>query len=117
MLDRVRARRPPTSCGSAKAATATYLVRFNRDRPGDQNELVDQLREAFAAKIGELEVERVEFVGPKVGEELRRDGFVSLAVASVLLSIYIGFRFTPIFAPGRDRRPGARRGRDVRRSW
>ena len=46
------------------------------------------------------EVQRVGFVGPKVGEELRRDGLLSIAVASVLLLIYIGFRFTPIFAPG-----------------
>jgi preprotein translocase subunit SecF len=77
-----------------------YLLRFNRESAGDQNELVDQLRDAFSAKLGETTVERVEFVGPKVGEDLRRDGLVSLAVASVLLLIYIGFRFTPIFAPG-----------------
>jgi preprotein translocase subunit SecF len=42
----------------------------------------------------------VGFVGPKVGEELRRDGLLSIGVASLLLLIYIGFRFTPIFAPG-----------------
>jgi preprotein translocase subunit SecF len=77
-----------------------YLLRLNRESAGDQNELVDQLRETFVAKIGELEVERVGFVGPKVGEELRRDGILSLTVASLLLLIYIGFRFTPIFAPG-----------------
>lgn len=81
-------------------AEGAYLLRFNRESAGDQNELVDQLRDAFSARLGETTVERVEFVGPKVGEDLRRDGIVSLAVASVLLLIYIGFRFTPIFAPG-----------------
>jgi preprotein translocase SecF subunit len=39
-------------------------------------------------------------VGPRVGEELRRNGLMSLGVASLLLLIYIGVRFTPIFAPG-----------------
>jgi preprotein translocase SecF subunit len=78
----------------------SYLLRLNRESAGDQNELVDHLREALAAKLGGVEVERVGFVGPKVGEDLRRDGLLSLTVASVLLLIYIGFRFTPIFAPG-----------------
>jgi preprotein translocase subunit SecF len=78
----------------------SFLVRMHRDSAGPQNELVDQLRTAFAERIGAVEVERVGFVGPKVGQELRRDGLVSLSVASLLLLIYIGFRFTPIFAPG-----------------
>ena len=77
-----------------------YLVRMNRESAGEQNELVDQLRDAMAKELGPVDVERVGFVGPKVGEELRRDGFLSIGVASLLLLIYIGFRFTPIFAPG-----------------
>jgi preprotein translocase subunit SecF len=77
-----------------------YLLRFQRESVGGQNELVDQLRTAFGEQIGPAEVQRVDFVGPKVGADLRRDGLVSLAVASVLLLIYIAFRFTPIFAPG-----------------
>jgi preprotein translocase subunit SecF len=77
-----------------------FLLRMQRDSAGEQNELVDQLRAAFDERLGGVEVERVEFVGPQVGEELRRDGILSLAVAAVLLLVYIGFRFTPIFAPG-----------------
>jgi preprotein translocase subunit SecF len=82
------------------AGERVFLVRMHRDSAGPQNELVDELRVAFAEKIGGLEVERVGFVGPKVGEDLRRGGLLSLAVASLLLLVYIGFRFTPIFAPG-----------------
>ena len=77
-----------------------FLVRMHRQEVGDQNQLVDQLHDALGQELGSVEVERVGFVGPKVGEELRRDGLLSIAVASVLLLIYIGFRFTPIFAPG-----------------
>jgi preprotein translocase subunit SecF len=77
-----------------------FLVRMHRDSAGEQNELVDELRKAFDEKLGGVEVQRVEFVGPKVGEELRRDGLLSLTVASLLLLVYIGFRFTPVFAPG-----------------
>ena len=83
-----------------EGAEGAYLLRMHRESLGDQNEMVDQLREAFVQQLGEVEVQRIGFVGPKVGEDLRRDGLVSLTVASVLLLIYIGFRFTPIFAPG-----------------
>ncbi len=79
-----------------------YLVRMHTRSLGDQNEMVDQLREAFVQQLGgiDLKKEKIGFVGPKVGEDLRRDGIVSLTVASLLLLIYIGIRFTPIFAPG-----------------
>jgi preprotein translocase subunit SecF len=77
-----------------------YLIRIHRDSAGPKNELVDQLRDGLAAKFGVLEVERVDFVGPKVGAELRRNGLMSITVASALLLVYIAFRFTPVFAPG-----------------
>jgi preprotein translocase subunit SecF len=83
-----------------EANERVYLLRFQRDSVGDQNQLVDQLRDAFAAELGSVEVERVEFVGPKVGKDLRRAGLASLGIASLLLLVYIGFRFTPVFAPG-----------------
>ncbi len=77
-----------------------YLVRLHRDSVGQMNELVDQLRQSLTEKLGPNEVMRIDFVGPKVGGELRRNGLLSLAVASALLLVYIGFRFTPVFAPG-----------------
>jgi preprotein translocase subunit SecF len=83
-----------------ESGDGVFLVRMQRQEVGDQNQLVDQIHDAFEHELGSTEVQRVGFVGPKVGEELRRDGLLSIAVASVLLLVYIGFRFTPIFAPG-----------------
>jgi preprotein translocase subunit SecF len=83
-----------------EAGEGEFLVRLHQTAVGGQNELVDGLTVAFREQLGGAEVLRVEFVGPKVGEELRRDGVVSLTIASLLLLVYIGFRFTPIFAPG-----------------
>jgi preprotein translocase SecF subunit len=83
-----------------ESSDGSFLLRMQRQDVGAQNELVDQLSGALGQALGNVEVERVGYVGPKVGEELRRDGLLSLTVASVLLLIYIGFRFTPIFAPG-----------------
>jgi preprotein translocase subunit SecF len=77
-----------------------YLVRMQRESLGEENQLVVELRAALEQALGGVEVQRVGFVGPRVGEELRRNGLMSLGVASLLLLIYIGVRFTPIFAPG-----------------
>jgi preprotein translocase subunit SecF len=62
--------------------------------------VVDRLSMALRNAIGPLEIERVEFVGPKVGDDLRRDGLLAIGIACVLILVYIGFRFSPRFAPG-----------------
>jgi preprotein translocase subunit SecF len=67
---------------------------------GAQGELVDRLRYALENSVGPVEIERVEFVGPRVGAELRRDGIRALFWASVFILVYIGFRFSMRFAPG-----------------
>jgi preprotein translocase subunit SecF len=59
-----------------------------------------QLETALAERIGPVEVTRVEFVGPKVGAELRNDGLKAIGIACLLILIYIAFRFTPRYAPG-----------------
>src|SRR5262249_26158215 len=46
------------------------------------------------------DIERVEFVGPKVGEELRRNGIYAIVVSWIAILIYVGFRFSPLYAPG-----------------
>jgi preprotein translocase subunit SecF len=45
-------------------------------------------------------VQRVEFVGPRVGSELRRDGVYALGIACLLILAYITIRFSLRFAPG-----------------
>ncbi len=70
---------------------------------GEKGETIDKLTYALTNEIGPLadgEPERVEFVGPRVGSELRADGIKSLLVACVLILIYIAFRFSTRFAPG-----------------
>jgi preprotein translocase subunit SecF len=58
------------------------------------------LQDSLEKEIGPLEVQRVDFVGPKVGAELREAGVKAIAIACVLILIYIGFRFSTRFAPG-----------------
>jgi preprotein translocase subunit SecF len=69
-------------------------------QPGEKAELVDALQQALAARFGGVTVDRVDFVGPRVGQELRRDGINALLISFVLVLAYIAFRFSPRFAPG-----------------
>jgi preprotein translocase subunit SecF len=78
---------------------AEFSVRFAGE-PGEKGEHVDHLKEALASRFGELHVDRVEFVGPRVGAELRRDGVNALLLAALLILGYVAFRFSARFAPG-----------------
>jgi preprotein translocase subunit SecF len=62
--------------------------------------LVDRLELGLANAIGPLEILRVEYVGPRVGEELRRDGLLAILIACLMILVYIAFRFSTRFAPG-----------------
>jgi preprotein translocase SecF subunit len=62
--------------------------------------VVDRLTLALREAIGPLEIERVEFVGPKVGDDLRRDGVLAISIACLLILVYVSFRFSARFAPG-----------------
>lgn len=48
----------------------------------------------------DLDVRRVEFVGPKVGEELTNDGGLAMLYALIGILIYVAFRFEYRFALG-----------------
>ena len=63
-------------------------------------DLIVKLEQAMEGAIGEVSIERVEFVGPRVDAELRRDGLQALLYASIAILLYIGFRFNARFAPG-----------------
>ena len=59
-------------------------------------ELIEFLRQSGHA----VEVRRVEFVGPQVGEDLQEDGGLALIYALIMIFIYIAFRFQRRFSVG-----------------
>jgi preprotein translocase subunit SecF len=76
-----------------------YLIKFHASQ-GEKGEVVDHIMTALREGVGDAREDRVEFVGPKVGEELRSDGLKAMGVAGIMVLIYIAFRFTTRFAPG-----------------
>jgi preprotein translocase SecF subunit len=80
--------------------TREFLIRFRGEIDANDEKRTERLEQALETAIGPLDVQRVEYVGPKVGAELRRAGILSLALAFALILVYVGFRFSPRFAPG-----------------
>ena len=60
-----------------------------------------KLSSSIIRMLGEgIDVRRVEFVGPKVGEELTNDGGLAMLYALIGILIYVAFRFEYRFALG-----------------
>ena len=84
------------------------VVRFGTDRDvlvrlpisysdAEGARMVDVLRQATPQDIT---LQRMEFVGPQVGDELREQGGLAMLLALGLVLIYVGFRFQIKFAMG-----------------
>lgn len=73
------------------------LIKFKSDsNDGVEDKVVSALTENGA----EVEVRRVEFVGPQVGEELRDEGGLGVLMALIMVMIYVSVRFQYKFALG-----------------
>ena len=71
------------------------LAQGYSDKQG--SELLGKLQEAYA---GDVELRRIEFVGPQVGDELREQRGLAMLLALGLVMLYIAFRFQFKFAVG-----------------
>jgi preprotein translocase subunit SecF len=78
-----------------------YLIRLERTSV-EIGALGEQIKKALSDQFGadKFEIRRVEFVGPKIGEDLRRRGVLSVIVATIMMGIYIWFRFQFRFGIG-----------------
>jgi len=64
--------------------------------------LSEKVSEALTSSFGQdkVEVRRVEYVGPQVGQQLRNRGVMAVLLSMVAILLYIAFRFDLRFAPG-----------------
>lgn len=68
------------------------MIRVQRQEGGEQEQ--ERAIRAVRAELGDgYEYRRVEFVGPKVGAELLRDGILATLLAVAGIALYVGFRF------------------------
>ncbi len=77
------------------------LIRLAPQEEKSSAELSNQVITLLNAGQAEpVDLRRVEFVGPQVGEELTNDGGLAMLYALIFILIYVGFRFEYRFALG-----------------
>lgn len=89
--------------------TSEFIIRFQTEHGKNdketneiQNAAVAKLKEALNATFADSKPEfrRVDSVGPQVGAELKRNGFLSVFYCLLVILLYIGLRFDFKYAPG-----------------
>lgn len=83
--------------GTAQDIMVRIAPRENVSNVEISSQVMDALR---SAEEGEVEMRRVEFVGPQVGDELTEDGGLAMIYALICILVYVGFRFEYRFAIG-----------------
>jgi preprotein translocase subunit SecF len=78
-----------------------YLLRLDKTSV-ELGALGEQIKKALSDQFGadKFEIRRIESVGPKIGEDLRYRGVMSVIVATIMMGIYIWFRFELRFGIG-----------------
>jgi len=79
-----------------------FQIRLLAEEGQDPSIPADAARKGLIEKFGEgtFDVLRVESVGPKVGRDLWRDALLSVIAATIMMGIYIAFRFDFRFGVG-----------------
>jgi preprotein translocase subunit SecF len=93
--------RSALTVGGFERATVQYfgtskevLIRLAPKKGEDRSLISDNILELLKkASDNPVEMRRVEFVGPQVGEELREDGGLAMLYALFGILIYVAFRF------------------------
>jgi preprotein translocase subunit SecF len=106
-LEKVKAQVTSVPGVSLRASSTNPQILNQRDHRVEIQLLSkgDQLVERLRAKLGPEAVPadaalRVEWVGPKAGKQLRDSARNAIAIAIVLIMLYLAFRFDLRFAPG-----------------
>lgn len=77
------------------------VVRLPTEEADEEGaDISTRVLEALSADAGDIEIQRVEFVGPQVGEELAEQGGLALLYALIGVLLYVSFRFQWRFAVG-----------------
>jgi preprotein translocase subunit SecF len=84
---------------SAEAFGSAEDYRYEIRLMGLADELVKQLKVKFKERAPDAP-RRVEWVGPKAGEQLRTAALQSMLYAIAFIMVYVAFRFDLRFAPG-----------------
>jgi len=81
-------------------ASTDLLIRLAPEPGKESAQLSEAVMQALRVQDPSVEMRRVEFVGPQIGEELTEQGGLAMIYALIGILIYIIVRFQWRFAPG-----------------
>ena len=79
-----------------------FLIRLEASpNETENNQKLDSLTETLKKDFLEeqVEIRRVDSVGPQIGKELRRNGILALIYSLIMILVYLGLRFDNKYAP------------------
>jgi len=83
--------------GSASEVLIRLVPKGDKDKAELSSQIIGLLE---ASSATDIDVRRVDFVGPQVGEELTEDGGLAVLYALIAILIYVAFRFEYRFSLG-----------------
>jgi len=103
-LDKIRKQMDEAGFGDAIVqnfgASEDVLIRLAPRDGIKANEIGDQVLAALRSSGDAVDMRRIEFVGPNVGEELTEQGGLAMLVALLCILVYVAMRFEWRFALG-----------------
>jgi preprotein translocase subunit SecF len=69
------------------------LIRLPLEKGSTSGQQAERVMQTLKARDAAVELKRVEFVGPAVGEELAHDGALALLLVVIGIMVYLAFRF------------------------
>ncbi|MGH8539195.1 MAG: protein translocase subunit SecF [Stenotrophobium sp.] len=80
--------------------SSDVLIRLAPDKKDSSAAISSHVLEALGAQAKGIQLKRIEFVGPQVGDELTVNGALAMLYAFIGIMIYIAFRFQWKFGVG-----------------
>lgn len=86
-----------------------FVIRFqgktgatDKETNENLNQSIEKMKTSLLANFADqkAEIRRVDSVGPQVGAELKRSGFLAIFYCLLVILIYVGLRFDYKYAPG-----------------
>ena len=74
------------------------IIRLPAQKDASSSKISDKVMGVLKAQDNSVNLQRVEFVGPQVGDELAHDGLMALLMVVIGIMIYLAFRFEWKFA-------------------
>ncbi|HXC51851.1 MAG TPA: protein translocase subunit SecF [Candidatus Limnocylindrales bacterium] len=101
-VDRLHLEEGGASVQEYGGAPGEYLLRLATSEPGKANAEAERVRNVLTTELKDKNFTalRTEVVGPRVGAELRQRAILAVLLSTVMMGIYIAFRFDRRFGAG-----------------